>query len=155
MKKTSYSIEREKIVAEALRPVASELRLIDAGDLVSLLRYERWGNLSDLVASAAELYFLPETVRFGINGEYRLDWGTPPEILLDLEIRPEGVTIYVRLSLTNESAGIEITHIAFHHPETDHDADTIFLANSLAEARFRVMPVSESAEKIRRPPQAM
>jgi len=71
MKKTAHSAEHEKIVAEALSPVATELRMIDAADLVSLLRYERWGNISDLVASAAELYFLPGTVNFGTSGEYR------------------------------------------------------------------------------------
>ena len=69
MKKIPHSTEHEKIVAEALSPVATELRLIDAADLVSLLRYERWGNISDLVASAAELYFLPGTVRFGTGGD--------------------------------------------------------------------------------------
>ena len=59
MKKCPYSEQREKLVAEAISPVATELRLLDAADLIALLRFERFGNLSDLVASAAELYFLP------------------------------------------------------------------------------------------------
>ena len=46
----------------------AEFGLIDAADLVSLLRYERWGNISDLVTSAAELYFMPGTVRLGAGG---------------------------------------------------------------------------------------
>ena len=101
MRKTTTSPEHEKIVAEALSPVATELRMIDAADLVSLLRYERWANISDLVSSAAELYFLPGTVNFGTSGEYRLDWDRKPEIVLDLEIKPEGVTIYAQLSLAD------------------------------------------------------
>ena len=101
MRKTANSAEHEKIVAEALSPVATELRMIDAADLVSLLRYERWGNISDLVSSAAELYFMPGTVNFGTSGEYRLDWDSKPEILLDLEIKPRGVTIYAKLSLAD------------------------------------------------------
>jgi hypothetical protein len=142
MKKCSYSAEREKIVAEALRPVATELRLIDAADLVSLLRYERWGNLSDLVSSAAELYFLPGTVRFGVGGDYNLDWNSCPEVLLDLEIKPDGVSIYAKLSLTDELAGLEISHIAFQHPSPDQDENTAFLARSLQAARFVVPPPS-------------
>lgn len=138
MKKTAHSAEHEKIVAEALSPVATELRMIDAADLVSLLRYERWGNISDLVASAAELYFLPGTVNFGTSGEYRLDWDRKPEILLDLEIKPEGVTIYAKLSLADVQAGLEIDHIAFHRPSSDAVADTEFLAKSLSQARFVV-----------------
>ena len=142
MMKCPYSTEREKIVAEALRPVATELRLIDAADLVSLLRYERWGNLADLVSSAAELYFLPGTVRFGVGGDYTLDWDSTPEILLDLEIKPDGVSIYAKLSLTDELAGVEISHIAFQQPSADNDENTAFLARSLQKARFVVKPPS-------------
>jgi hypothetical protein len=138
MKKIPHSTEHEKIVAEALSPVATELRLIDAADLVSLLRYERWGNISDLVSSAAELYFLPGTVRFGTGGDYRLDWDSKPEVVLDLEIKPEGVTIYAQLSLADQQAGVEINHIDFHRPSVDPDDDTAFLARSLIDARFVV-----------------
>ena len=138
MKKTPQSNEREKIVAEALTPVATELRLIDAADLVSLLRYERWGNLSDLVSSAAELYFLPGIVRFGVGGEYRLDWDSKPEIVLDLELKPDGVTIFAQLSLADAQAGVEINHISFHDPSPDHDENTAFLAKTLTQARFVV-----------------
>ncbi len=138
MKKTDCSLEREKIVAEALCPVASELRLLDAADLISLLRFERHGNLSDLVASAAELYFLPGTVNFGTGGDYQLDWGRTPEITLDLEIKPQGVTIYAQLALGENQAGIEINHIAFERPSSTAAENTEFLARSLQEARFKV-----------------
>lgn len=138
MRKTTTSPEHEKIVAEALSPVATELRMIDAADLVSLLRYERWANISDLVSSAAELYFLPGTVNFGTSGEYRLDWDRKPEIVLDLEIKPEGVTIYAQLSLADVQAGLEINHIAFHRPAGDQESQTAFLAKTLSEARFVV-----------------
>ena len=46
MKKCQYSEQREKIVAEAIRPVATELRLIDAADFIALLRFESHGSLS-------------------------------------------------------------------------------------------------------------
>lgn len=138
MRKTTTFPEHEKIVAEALSPVATELRMIDAADLVSLLRYERWANISDLVSSAAELYFLPGTVNFGTSGEYRLDWDRKPEIVLDLEIKPEGVTIYAQLSLADVQAGLEINHIAFHRPSGDPASQTAFLAKTLSEARFSV-----------------
>ena len=137
MRKTDHSLEREKIVAQAICPVASELRLLDAADLISLLRFERHGNLSELVASAAELYFLPGTVNFGSGGDYRLDWGTLPEVILDLEIRPAGVTIYAQLALGSDQAGLEINHIAFQEPSLDPQENTRFLARSLDEARYK------------------
>ena len=136
MKKCSYTNQRERIVAEAISPVASELRLLDAADLISLLRFELYGNLSDLVSSAAELYFHPGTVVFGAGGDYRLEWGGPPEVVLDLEIKPRGITIYSQLTLTNEQAGLDIKHIAFHDSSGDPDTNTRMLEERLQEARF-------------------
>ncbi|MGV1759391.1 MULTISPECIES: hypothetical protein [Rhizobium] len=136
MKKCPYSAEREKILAEAISPVASELRLLDAADLISLLRFERYGNLADLVASAAELYFLPGTVNFGLGGDYKLDWGGPAEVTIDLEIKPPGVTVYAKLALAEHYAGIEINHIAFDKASTDPDENTALFARSLRDARY-------------------
>ena len=136
MRKCTYSAEREKIVAEAICPVATELRLLDAADLVSLLRFECYGNLADLVSSAAELYFLPGTVNFGAGGDYRLDWDTEPEVTLDVELRPQGVTVYAKLMLQKDKAGVEVTHVAFNNPSADPDDNTDFLRKSLAEAKY-------------------
>ncbi|WEZ84426.1 hypothetical protein P6U16_07290 [Rhizobium sp. 32-5/1] len=136
MKKCQYSEQREKIVAEAIRPVATELRLIDAADFIALLRFESHGSLADLVSSAAELYFLPGTVNFGIGGNYSLDWDTQPEIVLDLELKPDGVTVYAQLALGKDTAGVEINHIAFQTPSNDPDENTAFLAKSLNAAKF-------------------
>jgi hypothetical protein len=136
LKKNEFSEEREKIVAEAIRPVATELRLIDAADFIALLRFESYASLADLVESAAELYFLPGTVNFGLGGNYNLDWNSCPEIVLDLELKPRGVTVYARLVLAGETAAIEINHINFQKPSKDPDENTAFLANSLEEAKF-------------------
>ena len=136
MRKCTFSAEREKIVAEAICPVATELRLLDAADLVSLLRFECYGNLADLVSSAAELYFLPGTVNFGAGGDYRLDWDTEPEVTLDMELRPQGVTVYAKLMLQKDKAGVEVTHVAFNNPSADPDDNTDFLRKSLAEAKY-------------------
>lgn len=136
MKKCPYTTQRERIVAEAISPVATELRLLDAADLISLLRFELYGNIADLVSSAAELYFHPGTVNFGAGGEYRLEWGGVPEVVLDLEIKPRDVTIYAQLKLANEHAGIEINHIAFQQPSGDPEENTRMLERRLHEARF-------------------
>lgn len=136
MKKCTYSTEREIIVAQAISPVATELRLLDAGDLISLLRLECYSSLADLVSSAAELYFHPGTVSFGAGGDYKLEWGGRPEVVLDLEIKPRGVSVYARLTLADETAGLEIDHISFQSPSDDPQDNTAFLAQSLQEAKF-------------------
>jgi hypothetical protein len=138
MKKCPYSAQREQILAKAISPVASELRLIDVADLISLLRFEYYSSIADLVASAAELYFLPGTVNFGLGGDYRLDWGGPPEVTLDLEIKPQGVTVYAKLVLAERHAAVEINHIAFQDPSSDPDENTAMLARNLEDARYTV-----------------
>jgi len=145
MKKCPYSAQREKILAEAISPVATELRLLDTSDLISLLRFEYYGNLSDLVSSAAELFFHPGTVNFGHGGSYTLEWGGKPEVVIDLEIKPRGVTIYAQLMLAEAHAGIEINHIAFQNPSADPDENTVFLEQSLRDARYNVEPLQALA----------
>lgn len=144
MRASPHSQAREKIVADAISPIASELRLIDAADLVALLRFECYGNLADLVSSAAELYFLPGTVKLGNGGEYALDWNTLPEIRLDIEIKPIGATVFARLVLSDVTAGVEVLHIAFDRPSPDPDVNTAFLANALQEAAFQTKPEREA-----------
>ena len=137
MLQATFTEEREKIVADALRPVASELRLIDAGDLISMLKFECYGDLADLVASAAELYFQPGIVTLGIGGDYWLDWASQPTVVLDLELRPEGVTVYTRLTLEDTVGTVEINHITFDAPADDPEMNTLLLAESLVNASFK------------------
>ena len=136
MRRNPFSEQREQILAEAIRPVASELRLVDAADLISLLKFEHYGSLADLVSSAAELYFHPGTVKLGVGGNYRLEWDSEPEVELDLEIKPQGVTIYAKLALSKNHAGVEINHIDFKNPAPNPEDNTVFLRNALANSRY-------------------
>lgn len=136
MRLCPYTKQREEIVAHAIRSVASELRLIDAADLIALLRLECHSNLSDLVSSAAELFFQPGTVNFGVGGDYRLDWGTTPQVTLDLELKPDGMTVFARLTLLESHGEVEINHISFDNPSDDPDENTASLAASLQASAF-------------------
>ena len=94
------------------------------------------------------MYFLPGTIKLGIGGDYYLDWGGQPRVVLDLEIRPKNVTIYARLVLEQDCGGVEINHIDFDEPLDDPDAYTTVLAESLRAAAFRPFP---SANQVSRP----
>ena len=97
--------------------------MIDAADLISLLKFEYHKSLSD-------------PVYFGIGGDYTLDWDTYPSITLDLEIKPRGVTIYAQLMLGKDHAGVNINYISFQNPSADPNENTAFLADSLRDASF-------------------
>jgi hypothetical protein len=128
---------REMIVARAIENVVSELRMVDVADYVAYIKLERFANISDLVASAAELYFMPGTLRLGHGGEAHVCWANPPRIVLDLELRPRGATVYFTLAMTDKHAEINVNYVSFDEPGGDPQSNTAFLESAIAETRIR------------------
>ena len=93
--------------------------------------------LADIVDSAAELYFMPRTLRLGYGGEAHVGWTESPKVVLDLELRPQGATVYFGLSLTPKHAGVEIHYVSFDEPDPDPERNTAFLAAALEATRIR------------------
>jgi hypothetical protein len=137
MDRQPHTDTREIIVARAIQNVVSELRMVDVADYVAYIKLERFANISDLVASAAELYFMPGTLRLGHGGEAQVCWATPPKIVLDLELCPRGATIYFTLALSDQHAEIEVNYVSFDAPDSDPDVNTSFLEAAIADSRIR------------------
>ena len=139
MNRQSYASSREIIVASAIQEVVSELRLVEVADYIAFIRLEHFSTISDIVDSAAELYFMPRTVRLGHGGEAHVAWSETPRIVLDLELRPRGATVYFALSLEANNASVEVNYVAFDNPDADPDKNTAFLESALEDARIRPM----------------
>jgi hypothetical protein len=137
MDRQAHSEAREIIVAKAIENVVSELRMVDVADYVAYIKLERFANISDLVASAAELYFMPGTLRLGHGGDAQVCWATPPKIMLDLELRPRGATIYFTLALSDKHAEIDVNYVSFDDPDRDPSTNTSILEAAIADARIR------------------
>ncbi len=131
-----YSREREKALAEGLREVASELRLIDPADYIAFIRTEQFGNLRNLVNSSTEMFFRPGTIQFGQSGEIELQWGTNPTIALDMEFHNMNVSAYFRLLLKSIHAAIEINYLSFEGGSADPDENTRRLVEAITDARI-------------------
>jgi hypothetical protein len=145
MKKCPHSEQREVIVAEAINSVATELRMLDPADLISLLRFECYGSIADLVSSAAELFYHPGTINFGAGGEYVLGWEGSPTITLDMELKPQGATVYAQLTLAAQYASVEINHISFASPSLCADENTQFLRSAFEASKFVVSQQNRAA----------
>lgn len=128
---------REAVVANAIQPVVSELRLIDVADYIAFIRLESFACVADIVDSAAELYFVPGTLRLGHGGEAHVGWTENPRIVLDLELRPRGATVYFQLALSALHASVTVNYVAFDDASSDPEENTAFLERSLEEARIR------------------
>lgn len=137
MNRQPHAKSRELIVAKAIEQVVDELRLIDVADYIAFIRLEHFACLSDLVDSAVELYFLPGTLRLGHGGEAHVDWSGSPRIVLDLELRPPGVTVYFQLTLSEERSSVAVNYVSFEKPGEDPEHNTALLETVIAEARIR------------------
>jgi hypothetical protein len=137
MNRQPHANSREIIVARALEQVVDELRLIDVADYIAFIRLEHFACLSDLVDSAVELFFMPGTLRLGHGAEAHVDWSGGPRIVLDLELRPPGVTVYFQLTLTEHTASVVVNYVSFESPDEDPGRNTTLMAAVIEEARIR------------------
>lgn len=128
--------ERERALAEGIKEVASELRLIDPVDFVAYVHTGQFANIGALVNSSAELYFKPGTITFGLSGEVDLKWGGTPTVVLDMEFHHKRVHVYFRLVLEALQAGIEIDYINFDGASPDPAENTRRLIEAIADARL-------------------
>lgn len=137
MNRQPFSAAREIIVANAIKEVVSELRMVEVADYIAYIQLERLATISDLVDSAAELYFQPGTLKLGHGGESHVTWSEPPRIVLDLELRPRGVTVYFALTMEDQRAGVQVHYIAFEEPTEDPFLNNDMLEAALEDARIR------------------
>lgn len=138
--RNKHAADREKVLADGIKEVVAELRLVDVADYVAFLRMDALGNIADLVESSAQLYLRPGALRFADGGDVHLGWGTVPTIDLDMEFRAPEVTVHFRLALSATTAAVHINYIAFAEPDTDPDINTDRLAGAVADARLRTAP---------------
>jgi hypothetical protein len=137
----TYTLQREKALADGLRDVAAELRLIDATDLIAFLRTEQFANIAQLVNSSSELYFKPNTLSFGRSGDVHLKWGEAPAVGLDMEFHHRGVAVYFRLLLQALQAGVDIHYISFAESSAVPEDNTALLVQAIADARLTPIPL--------------
>lgn len=137
MNRQPHSLAREIIVADAIRDVVSELRMVAPTDYIAFIHTEQFANIADIVDSAAELFFVPGTLRLGHGGEAHVDWNRAPEIVLDLELKPSGATVYFKLSMSDRHAAVDVNYVSFENPSADPDENSSFLQNAIEAARIR------------------
>jgi len=130
------TLEREKALADGLGDVASELRLIDAADLIAFIRTEQFANIANLVNSSTELYYKAGTLTFGRSADIDVKWGGAPTISLDMEFHHGEVSVYFRLLLEALHAGVEIHYISFGAASADPEENTRALIAAIADARL-------------------
>jgi hypothetical protein len=103
--------EHERVLADAIVDVATELRLSDPTEFIMLVRGEQAANISDLVNSSSELFFKKGALRYGLCADCALGWGSTPSVSLDMEFRQNGVTAFFRLTIGGLRASVEVLEV--------------------------------------------
>jgi hypothetical protein len=129
-------LQREQIIADALVGFASELRLTDAGELMSMIQNEHAANLADLVNSSTELFFKSGTLRYALSASFKASWDATPTVEIDMEFRHAAVCAFFRLTIGQRRAGVEILDILFEAQGLDDFAKAERLADALETARL-------------------
>jgi hypothetical protein len=126
----------EQIIADALVDVASELRLTDAAELMSMIRNDHAANIADLVNSSTELFFKSGTLRYALSASFKAPWDATPAVEIDMEFRHATVCAFFRLKIGERRAGVEILDILFDEQGLGDFDKAERLAAALRSARL-------------------
>ena len=118
--------------ADEIRGFIGELCLLDGGVLIGWVHGQRHGNIADLVASSAELFFEEATLSYADASEVSLDWGTSMRVILDLDFATKAVTVFFKLVLDTRFVGVAIQRILF---DPDRPLRLDGFAHAIAAAR--------------------
>lgn len=134
---TDHSV-RERIMADAIVDVATELRLADPIEFMAMIRGEQAANIADLVNSSSELFFKSGALRYALAAGCEIGWETTPKVRLDMEFRHAAVTVFFRLTIGRARAGVEVIDVFFDdgsEPEGREANDR--LTRAVADARLQ------------------
>lgn len=131
-----YSAIHAKAIAEGIKEVAAELRLINVADFISFIHFEQFGNIRDIVNSSMELYFKHGTLSYGCAADYELEWDRPPAIVIDMDFHHRQVAVSFNLVLCAYHAAVTIRSISFAEPSSTPEEDTLHLIAAIADAKL-------------------
>src|ERR1700739_4085554 len=131
-----HARRRAQLIAEGIRDVAAELRLIDLADFVSYIRLGKFANIQDIVNSSVELYFKHGTLSYACLADFQLDWDSSPAISLGMEFCHRDVTVNFDLTLRAQDATIELHSLRFAGEVGGPDTETSHLIAAIADARL-------------------
>jgi len=134
-----HTLARAKALADAIKDVAAELRLIDVADFIAYIHVEQFGNIQDIVTSAVEMFFKHGTLSYGWAAEFEIEWDRPPTIMIDMEFRHMSVSFTFGLTLQAAQAGVVIRHIAFDDLVEDPQMQTQRLIEAITDAKLPLL----------------
>lgn len=143
MLQSNFCQEREKLIAECLPELISELRLVDVEYLVAFVTLHMLNNIADLVNSASERYFAPGFITMGQGCEVELDWDSAPIITLDLIMQLGWGKAYFSVIMRADCADVRLNYFSADHPAVDARTNTNLLKQTILLNHLSCMNAAE------------
>ena len=113
--------EHERVLADAIVDVATELRLSDPTEFIMLVRGEQAANIADLVNSSSELFFKQGALRYGLSRGLRARLGLDAERQPRHGVSPRGGHRVLPVDDRRARAGVEVLEVFFDDDEDIED----------------------------------
>ena len=128
----------ERLLADALVDVATELRMADPTEFILMIRGNQEANIADLVNSSSELFFKSGALRYALSAGCDLRWESTPTVNLDMEFRHKNVTVFFRLTIGRARAAVEVIDVLFEDQDMGGETcDADRLSAAIADARLQ------------------
>ncbi|MFG1421496.1 hypothetical protein [Roseixanthobacter liquoris] len=130
-------IERyEKLLANALKQVITELAFTNAGLMLSYVSAGQESIIADILASSAEMSLKPGILRYGHQATSSAEWGTAPVMSLSLELHHATLSAFFRLVFDQFAIGVDIDSIRFARATGSPEEDLACFAAALEDMRI-------------------
>ncbi len=130
----SEDVLREALIANAMKPIAAELRLCDLSSLARHILSNEAANLTDLLESSSELHFKPDTLTYAGTSSIDLNWNGGVTVCLHMKFANNGVNVIFHLYLLSLNSAIDVKFISFEQPCEDAHENTKQLEAALSDA---------------------
>jgi len=104
----------ERLLAHGIKRFISELCLTNAGTMITYICANQHDNIGDIIASSAELYMKPGTLRYAQNAEIDFEWGHAPLVTIDMNLCHPTLTTFFRIVFDDRFVGVDIRGALFH-----------------------------------------
>lgn len=103
----------ECLLAHAIKRFIAELCLTNAGTMISYICADQHDNIEDIIASSAELFTTPGSLRYAQHAEIDLEWGQAPLVTIDMQLCHPGLTTFFRIVFDDRFVGVDIIGTLF------------------------------------------
>jgi len=104
----------ERILAHGIKGVIAELCLTNAAVMISYICTRQHDNIGDIVASSAELYMKPGTLRYADHADLDFEWGHTPLVTIEMTLTHPTLTTFFRIVFDDRFVGVDIHSTLFN-----------------------------------------